>query len=873
MKQIISFIVIVILCLTANLPALSQKSRSVNVKKSLAPTRTLPAPEGVKLSSAEAVTDGNGVYLSWQAEHETQNLGFFVYRIGAKGAERVSPSMVLGGSLNSSEKTVYGGRYSFFDARGTSADSYYIESLGANGERRSFDRIFPREITDLAAVAGSSSAELANQAAAANQTLEKNEARYPKELLSEVEDNSLAPNIVTQRWVAAQPGVKISVKQEGIYRVSRTELQNAGFNVSATGNLWQLYVDGNEQAIIVGENDSYIEFYGKGMDTPESDTKVYYLIAGAQNGKRIESQALRPIGGSVIGKNYQQAYVNKYRQGYYFANLLNGDAENFMGLAAILGSNTPNPLPTTFTFNLTGIDFSVPKCTIEINIHGITTLPHQVVPTLNGEALDPITGFGWELMPGVYQIPTAYLREGENTLQMQSTGGAGDNTVMESLRFDYARKYEAVQNRLSFYTANYRTSNLSGFTSPNIRVFDLTFPDSPRLLTNLSITDNSGNYSVKLPSHRGRVMFAAEDSAILSASSIVANNPSTLATAAHNGELLIVAYKDWMTQANDWANYRRGQGLTVEVVDIDDVLDEFSYGSVDTSGMTQFFQYAKNNWQTAPNYILLIGDASYDYRNYENRPFQNFVPTKRADTHYEETGSDEALCDFNDDGLAEIAVGRIPARSAANVTQLLNKTMTFEASLANAFSRGALLTSDTPVGYDFEALNQRLAEQLPANMPKTFINRAQTDSRTLLLASLNQGPYLLNYSGHGSVGSWQSNWLTLDDGAILTNAPNYSLYFMLTCLNGYFIRTNFDSLGESMLKAPNGGAAAVWASSGKTTPDVQEIMATRFYGQLNTSNMTRIGDYIKDAKQSITGGRDVRLSWALLGDPTLKIKP
>ena len=43
------------------------------------------------------------------------------------------------------------------------------------------------------------------------------------------------------------------------------------------------------------------------------------------------------------------------------------------------------------------------------------------------------------------------------------------------------------------------------------------------------------------------------------------------------------------------------------------------------------------------------------------------------DTAYEETGSDEALADFNDDGLAEIAVGRIPSKTGAEIAQILNK--------------------------------------------------------------------------------------------------------------------------------------------------------------------------------------------------------
>ena len=873
MKKIIAFSIIVVLCLSANLPVFSQKIKSVSNKKLTVPTK-LPQ-SSVKLSSAEAFSDGNGVYLRWQAEFETRNAGFFVYRINAKGAELVSPSMVGGGSLTSSEAIVYGGKYSFFDANGKSTNSYYIESLGLDGKRQTFEGIFPKAVRNLTSVAGSTSQELIKRKEENQQpAVEKNQVNLPKDLQAEVEANTLPPDIITQRWVAAQPGVKIGVKKEGIYRVSRTELQNAGFDVNAPGNLWQLYMDGKEQSIIVGSSDSYIEFYGNGIDTPESATKIYYLIVGTQNGKRMGTSVVRPLS-NIGSNNYFQSFLRKDRQVYISADILNGDAENFFSNVAIAYSTLPDAPIATLTFNLTGIDFSSPKATFELGIQGLTNTTHQVVATLNGVSMDAINGSGINLMNGYFQIPTNILNEGQNTLQLKAFGGPGDINLTESIKVSYARKYEAMQNRISFYTTNYRKATVSGFTSPNIRVFDLTFPDEPTLLTNLTIDNNSGNYSVNLPANRGRAMYAAEDSTILSASSIIVNNPSALATAAHNGELIIVTYRAWLAQANDWANYRRGQGLTVEVVDIEDILDEFSYGSVNTSGITQFFQFAKNNWQTTPNYILLLGDMTYDFRNYENRPYQNFIPTKLVDTVYEETGSDEALCDFNNDGLAEIAVGRIPAQTGQHVTQALNKTMTFESGLATVYSRGALFASDLPNGYDFQALSERLAAELPPSIPRHFINRADANSHTALIANMNQGRYLVNYSGHGSAGVWDGNFFTINDAYGLNNAPNYSLFFMLTCLNGYFLRAGLDndSLGEAVLKSQNGGGAAVWASTGKTTPPEQEVMATRFYNQLANGNMTRMGDFIQDAKAHLNGGRDVRLSWALLGDPTLKIKP
>jgi hypothetical protein len=368
-------------------------------------------------------------------------------------------------------------------------------------------------------------------------------------------------------------------------------------------------------------------------------------------------------------------------------------------------------------------------------------------------------------------------------------------------------------------------------------------------------------------------MFAVEDSAILSAASVTPNNASNLSSPAHNANLVIISHKNFLTQAESWANYRRSQGVSVEVVDIEDIYDEYSFGVLSSLSIRSFLQYAKNNWQTPPKYVLLVGDSSFDSRDYKGIGNFNLVPTRLVDTIYSETGSDDSLADFNNDGLAEIAVGRIPARNAQAVTDALAKVTSFESSVSQSMTRGALFASDLPNGYDFDAVNRRLANLLPAATPKVFVNRGIPNAQTVLLNEINNGRFLVNYSGHGNLAVWaHTTFFSKDNVPQLTNAGNLSVFTMLSCLNGYFIDPEEDSLSELLLKTNNGGAVAAWSSSGLTTPDVQEIMATRFYSQISAGNITRLGDLINDAKTVISGGRDVKLSWTLLGDPMLKMK-
>jgi hypothetical protein len=858
MKKVLALLVFVVLLFNSSVFA--QKTRIVKVQPVIVPA----AP--VVYSQTQAFTDGRGVYLEWQTASEKNNLGFYIYRQSGKGREMVGSGIIPGGYLHATDEQASGDKYTYFDPNGDANTIYFVESYSIDGQKVLSNPIITQYTSDLKIVAGKSSAELIQAKQITDSNTIKSNLTLPKDLQSEINENRGAPNLAEQRRIAALPGVKIGVRKDGLVRVTKTELQNAGFDVNASTNLWQLWVNGVEQAITVEASGNFVEFYGEALDTVETGTQIYYLVVGAENGKRIQTRLQRPIAGSVLSNSFAQVSVQKQRK-IYLPNYLNGDDENYV-------DNIPvTPSGRTLTFNLPSIDFNVRKAEFTIGIIATTPIDHHFRVVLNGEELDGIFGEGDILLGRSFGIPSAYLREGTNTLQMFGVNGSSDIGFIESIKASYSRLYEAQNNQLAFYTANYRQSNLQGFTSPNVRVYDLTYPDEPMLVTDLTVSQSGSNYTVRLPANRGRVMYAVEDSAVAPAATIVPNNPSMLATPT-NAQYIVVTHKDFINEANTWANFRQAQGLTTRVVEIEDIYDEFNFGKFGTAGIRSFLQYAKNNWQT--QYVLFLGDAYYDFRNYEGTGYNNWIPTKMVDTVYGETGSDEALADFDDDGLAEIAVGRIPARTGAVVTQALNKTMAYESLDNQWMTRGALFVSDEPIGFDFAALSQRLREQLPANMPATMIQRNQPtyeESRAQMLASMNSGKHIVNYSGHGSTGFWAvSNppFFVYTDALALTNTPNYSFFTMLTCLNGYFLGGN-DSLAESLMKS-NGGAAASWTSTGKTTPDVQEVMATQFFQQVTAGTMPRIGDLIKDAKTAVIGGRDVRLSWVLIGDPALKLR-
>jgi hypothetical protein len=95
----------------------------------------------------------------------------------------------------------------------------------------------------------------------------------------------------------------------------------------------------------------------------------------------------------------------------------------------------------------------------------------------------------------------------------------------------------------------------------------------------------------------------------------------------------------------------------------EDLYDEFNFGVRGPEAIRAFLQSAAQ-WKIRPRWVLLVGDASIDPRNYMGIGAFDFVPTKLVPTVYLKTASDDWLADVNGDGVPDFAIGRIPVRTA-----------------------------------------------------------------------------------------------------------------------------------------------------------------------------------------------------------------
>src|SRR5262249_9430582 len=126
------------------------------------------------------------------------------------------------------------------------------------------------------------------------------------------------------------------------------------------------------------DDNSFIEFYGVGLDTPSTDLRTYWLTVAAQPGKRITQ--LKGDGATSPSSSFTQTIERRDRN-IYFAALLNGERENFFG--AVI---TNQAIDQTLTISHLDSNASLPA-TLEVSLQGVTMIGHRVNVELNDAAV------------------------------------------------------------------------------------------------------------------------------------------------------------------------------------------------------------------------------------------------------------------------------------------------------------------------------------------------------------------------------------------------------------------------------------------------------------------------------------------------------
>jgi hypothetical protein len=828
-----------------------------------------------KLTRFDASVANDGVLLHWRTGFEIDNLGFNIYRERNGQRTRVNPQIIAGSALMARATLRAGHSYAWFDKTQDGSDSqYWLEAIDLNGQR----------VWHGPTAASRSNAEAADPARSREQSLMLSRVGAtdtPAEALSSTapSERAASPSKPTaaglslQATATSKGAVKLAVKREGWYRITQAELIRAGFDTNVDPRFIQLFVDGEQQPLAVtGEADGKLDaadtiaFYGLAIDSTVTDARTYWITAGDGPGRRIEEVKGRK--GRAAAASFPYTVERKDRT-VYFSSLNNSETENFFG--PVIAKE-----PVTQSLALHAIDRAARSdAELEVILQGVTGAQHKVRVFFNDADFGEINFYDRAQGSAKLRVPVASLREGDNTIKLVAQGGESDVSLLDRVRLTYQRGYRAENDLLRFTAKGKSRLTIDGFTTNQVRVLDVTFPNSVTAVK-AQVVEQGDGYGVSFvtPGAGERLLLAVAENRYERPATITADRPSNLRQPGGEADFVIIAHRDFIESIEPLKSLRQSQGLTVAVVDVENVYDEFSFGQKTPQAIKDFLSYTSASWQRAPRFVLLVGDASLDPKNYLGHGDFDFLPTKIIDTTVLETASDDWLADFDGDGLANIAMGRLPVRTLQEANRVIGKIISYDRS---APAEGILLVNDVSDGYDFKSINPQMKALIPDRLRVQEMLRGdthQTATKNELLDSLNRGQKIVNYFGHGSLDQWSGDYLTSSDALGLTNRDSLAVFLTVTCLNGYFQDSVVESLAESLIKADHGGAVAVWASSGMCDAASQSVinleMFRLLFGDSGAGQLT-LGEAALRAK-AVTSERDTRLTYILFGDPTTRLR-
>jgi hypothetical protein len=407
---------------------------------------------------------------------------------------------------------------------------------------------------------------------------------------------------------------------------------------------------------------------------------------------------------------------------------------------------------------------------------------------------------------------------------------------------------------------------------------DVTNPLQPSEVE-YSLSPQAGTYSLQanIPwtTAGQHVLIAVADDQIATPVSLALHRPSNLHGVQPGAEFVVITAPQFADQLAALGLLHRSEGQSVILVTTDAVYDEFNFGERTPFAIRNFLKAASEAWKIRPHYLVLAGDASLDPRNYLGFGDFDLVPTKLLPTAELKTASDDWFSDFNHTGLATLATGRLPARTEADAKLMVGKILNYAKTTAASWTTQALLVADrNDPALSFTQAAQSVQKLLPAAIAPNdvFANNLSNQQATQsILANLNAGQLFVNYNGHGSVEVWSGGLFDDTAASTLSNGKKLPFFAIMNCLNGFFQDVYSQSLAESLMLAPNGGAVAVWASSGLTQPDPQFAMNQTLVRTLFSQPAPTIGDAVLSAKASITD-QDVRKTFILFGDPAMHLR-
>lgn len=727
--------------------------------------------------------------------------------------------------------------------------------------------------------------------------------------------------------------LKLYIAQDGVYRINKTDFSNAGISVTTIdprsvkvlykGSQVPVYFEGESDGVF-NDND-FFDFYGtrnRGGVTNYlngysnavsytkdeyhnyySDTSIYWIEWGGANGLRMTDVSSSnsfplypaPYFFENVHKEKDLIYNlgehpndNDYR--YFNPELVEGEGWYWNRLENLFSVRDTNKLKNPFKSEQ-------PLCKIKFFAYPNANDTNRIRIVFDNYTLGVYKTIGYKKYDTTIAFPTTFIdstreRSIFTITYFDSTAGiVTGNVFFDYINFTYPSLFKFFENNLyadlSVNTSPDTTSKrfkISGFTSPNgLTLYDVR---NGIRITNFSISGDTLSFSAKSNAN----LKITNSNIYLKPNKIKQKQVANLVTGA--ADYIIVYHPDFVNAAEQLRQHRQSYDTLRSVkASVEDIYDVFNYGIEDPKAVRAFVKNAYVSWTTPRvKYLCLFGRGSLDPKKNSSASqfYLNFVPT------YGHPSCDGYFGNVNDAALVyvpHVAVGRLPAYSEQEASDIVNKIISYDNqrnNFASWWKKDIMITgglnrpeqtqfqndANSIISNYFNPIPLRMAsDKIYRNDSAGGINFQYSDS---IINTFNRGALFFNYIGHAGNGTWDNG---LENPALLSNGLKLPLIFSMTCFTGKNAINEFRGFGEKFIYLQNKGAIGFVGNTGWTFASNGLTLNRKFLdvfkgGSRRQGDMMRsaiIADSNSAGQPSNYSSRFTLNTYSLLGDPASKI--
>ena len=664
-------------------------------------------------------------------------------------------------------------------------------------------------------------------------------------------------------------------RDEGIYRLGHAELVAAGLDLTGVdinaialthrGQATPRHIGGGTKKF---SRNSFIEFFAEDVKSLYTRENVYEISINPRKAKRAhQSFKTAASAANVATKLYS------LERDRHYSRLAPGSDPWYMDrLLATDGSRSK-----TYRFTLdAGIN---ERTKVRVGIFGATEDPsvrgdHHVAIRVNGALVGSRVFEGVMTATIEANIPKDVLLRGTNRLTIEVPNDRGakfDLIYVDNIAIEYLSLLRVQNGSLDFVGAKERYRIEEG-GSKAVSVWSRSQSGARRHAL------QRRNNSILIASDGRRREFSVVAANAIKTPKLVKVHRAQKDDAPV--DYLVIAHPAFInSDLERLVSARQAEGYRTRVESVVNIYGSHAGGIVDPRAIATYIKnVARNN---GARYVLLVGDDSYDPFGRLGVISDSYLPTlyERSDRTINWTPADGLLADIDNDGVQDLAIGRLPVTSAAELSNVVNKTLLYAdaAPVGTAFF-SADDTDDASL-YSFKRDSERLRRILGSNWstPHAYLDDHElSKARARLVNVINRGVSLVNYVGHSDLNTWGFDGVFRgNDLPKLTNRGLPTIFLQWGCWNTYFVEPRKQVLGvEAMTRSERGAAAVVGASSLVRAVSEREL-GRLLFKHIEAGELT-LGEAILRSKQALARRypdkmKDIRVNFTLLGDPALRI--